>query len=250
VTRVAIDCFPAKDSMLPSDIGRGKLTWGDLRKQRDLFTLQFSAASSLSKDPEEKRGEIQFLIDSGLIDKGDVSRFYQLPDLEGAYTLAGSAQEYVERIISNAIKDGDIDYAETIDLQLLKSKALAKLNQLNAADDDAVYIDRLTELLYKVMADIKNVSTLMAPEQAPPPPVQPSVMALDAGQITALSALATAVDQGMPPASARAIAALSFPSADPQALDAVIQGALPQPPAQPMAQAPAPGIPVQNGGMQ
>lgn len=250
VTRVAIDCFPSKDSMLPSDIGRGKLTWGDLRKQRDLFTLQFSAASSLSKDPEEKRGEIQFLIDSGLIDKGDVSRFYQLPDLEGAYTLAGSAQEYVERIISNAIKDGDIDYAETIDLQLLKSKALAKLNQLNAADDDAVYIDRLTELLYKVMADIKNVSTLMAPEQAPPPPPQPSVMALDAGQITALSALATAVAQGMPPASARAIAALSFPSADPQALDAVIQGALPQPPAQPMAQAPAPGIPVQNGGMQ
>ena len=245
VARVAIDVFPAGDQILPKDIGRGKLSWGDLRKQRDLFSIQFSAASSLSKDPEEKRNEIQFLIDMGRIEKGDVSRFYQLPDLEGAYTLAGSANEYVERIISNAIKTGDIDYGQTIDLQLLKSKALAKLNQLNAADDDAIYIDRLTELLYRVMEDIKNIGKLMAPEQAPPPPPQPSALALDAGQITALSALATAVAQGMPPASARAIAALSFPNADPKALDAVIQGAIPAPP--PVA--PAPGIPM-NGGMQ
>ena len=42
-----------------------------------------------------------------------------------------------------------------------------------------------------------------------------------------------------------AIAALSFPNADPKALDAVIQGAIPAPP--PVA--PAPGIPM-NGGMQ
>jgi hypothetical protein len=253
VARVAIDVFPAGDSILPKDIGRGTLSWGDLRKQRDLFSIQFSAASSLSKDPEEKRNEIQFLIDMGRIDKGDVSRFYQLPDLEGAYTLAGSAGEYVERIISNAIKMGDIDYAETIDLQLLKAKALAKLNQLNAADDDPVYIDRLTDLLYKVMADIKNIGALVAPEQAPPSPPPPSSMALDAGQMTALSALATAVHGGMPPASARAIAALSFPNADPKALDAVIQGALPPPPpvAMPMAPRPAPPVGIPNiGGMR
>jgi hypothetical protein len=256
VARVSIDVFPGKDPILPRDIGRGKLTWGDIRKQRDLFSVQFSAASSLSKDPEEKRNEIQFLIDSGMIDKGSIARFYQMPDLEGVYTLASSAENYVERIIQNAIKDGQIDYAETIDLQLLKSKALAKLNQLNAADDDPLYIDRLTDLLYKVLADIKNVGALVAPEEQKAPPPPPSTMALDAGQMTALSGLATAVAQGLPPASARAIAALSFPAADPKVLDAVIQGALPPPPPVPapvqglMAPRPMAGIPSMNGGVQ
>ena len=254
VSRVAIDCFPGKDNILPTDIGREKLTWGDLRKQRDLFSVQFSAASSLSKDPEEKRNEIQFLIDSNLIDKGSVAKFYQLPDLEGVYTLASSAENYVERIISNAIKNGDLDYSQTVDLNLLKSKSLAKLNQLLAADDDAEYVDRLTDLLYKVMADMKNISLVINPEAPAPPAPPPSSMALDAGQMSALSALVAQVAQGLPAASARAIAGLSFPSADPALLDAVIQGALPPPvepqaPLPPMAKVPM-GITSLQGGVQ
>lgn len=242
VARVAIDCFPAGDPMLPRDIGRGKLTWGDLRKQRDLFTVQFSAASALSKDPEEKRQEIQFLIDSGLIDKGSVARFYQMPDLEGVYTLATSAENYVERIIQRAIKEGDVEYDATIDLNLLKSKALSKLNQLNAADDDPIYIDRLVELLNQVLGDIKDCATLANPEPPPPPPPPPADMALDAGQITALSTLAMQVQQGLAPESAMAIAQLSFPNADPSVLNAVIQGAMQAPPPATV------GIPP--GGMQ
>jgi len=253
VSRVAIDCFPGKDSILPKEIGRDKLTWGDLRKQRDLFSVQFSAASSLSKDPEEKRNEIQFLIDSNLIDKGSVAKFYQLPDLEGVYTLASSAENYVERIINNAIKNGDVDYSQTVDLNMLKSKSLAKLNQLLAADDDPLYVDRLTDLLYKVMADMKNISLVINPEAPQPPPPPPSSMALDAGQMSALSALVAQVAQGLPPASARAIAGLSFPSADPALLDAVIQGALPPPvapvePLPPLAKPPM-GITSLQGGV-
>lgn len=247
VSRVAIDCFPSGQSILPKDIGRGKLTWGDLRKQRDMFSVQFSAASALSKDPEEKRNEIQFLIDSGLMDKSSVARFYQMPDLEGVYTLASSAENYVEKIINSAIKEGNTDYSETVDLQLLKSKALGKLNQLMAAGDDAVYVDRLTELLGKVLADIKHIQGVMTPD-TPPPPADPSATSLDAGQIKALSDLAAAVSAGMPPASARAIAGISFPQADPKALDAVIQGAI-KPPVAPAAPPVGPvGIPPNTGG--
>ncbi len=229
-TRVAIDCFPSGQSILPKDIGRGKLTWGNLRKQRDLFTVQFSAASSLSKDPEEKRNEIQFLLDQNIIDNASVKKFYQMPDLEGAYTLATSAEDYVDRIISEAIKNGTMEYAGTVDLMLLKSKALTKLNQLNAADDEQKYIDRLVELLNKILFDIKNVATLSNPQEAPPPP-PPSQSALDAGQMKALSDLAVLVRNGMPVDSALAIAKVSFPSVDEQLLNAVIQGAVPPAPA-------------------
>ena len=245
VARVTIDVFPASDAILPKDIGRGKLTWGDLRKQRDLFSIQFSAASSLSKDPEEKQNQIQFLIDQGLIDKGSVARFYQMPDLEGAYTLATSAENYCERIIQKAIKSGDTDYAETVDISLLKNKALSKLNQLNAADDDPIYIDRLIQLLNKILADAKTIGGAMNPAPPAPIPPPPSTMALDAGQMTALAALITQVSQGMlTPESARAVAGLSFPAADPKALDAVIQGATPQPPEIPPQAMVPPGTPV------
>lgn len=239
VARVAIDCFPKNQSILPRAIGRDKMTWGDLRKQRDLFTVQFSAASALSKDPEEKRNEIQFLLDQGLIEKGSVSRFYQMPDLEGVYTLATSAEDYVERVISNAVKTGDIEYTETIDLMLLKSKALAKLNQLNAAGDEAVYINRLVELLNKVVADIKNVALLSNPQDAPPPP-PPSESALDAGQIKALSELAMQVVNGLPRDSALAVAKISFPAAPEELLKVVIDGALPE---GPPVQTPLPAAP-------
>ena len=232
VSRVAIDCFPSGDSILPKDIGRGKLSWGDLRKQRDLFTVQFSAATSLSKDPEEKRNEIQYLIDSGLIDKGSVAKFYQLPDLEGVYTLATSAEAYVEKIINNAIRNGVVQYAETVDLQLLKSKALTMMNQLMAAGDDPKYVDNLTELLVKVITDQKNMLAVMNPE-APPPPQDPSALALDAGQIKAISELVMQIQVGLPLDSARAILALSFPSVPGEQLDAIIAGASAQPPAPP-----------------
>jgi len=235
--RVAIDCFPKSQAILPKDIGRGKLTWGDLRKQRDLFTVQFSAATSLSKDPEEKRNEIQFLLDQGLIEKGSVSRFYQMPDLEGVYTLATSAEDYVERIISKAIKTGEIEYTGTIDLMLLKNKALSKLNQLNAADDDPVYINRLVDLLGKVLEDIKHVAILSNPQDAPPPP-PPSETALDAGQIKALSELALQVSQGLPRDSALAVAKISFPAVDEALLNAVIDGAIPAPVQMPIQSAP------------
>lgn len=242
-SRVAIDCFPASDPILPRDIGRGKLTWGDLRKQRDLFSVQFSAASSLSKDPEEKRNEIQFLIDSGLIDKGAVAKFYQMPDLEGVYTLSTSAEAYVEKIINNAVKNGKIEYAETVDLQLLKSKALAMMNQLMAAGDDPKYVDNLTNLLVKVIDDQKKMISVMNPE-TPPPPSDPSALALDAGQIKAMSEVVLQVSQGMPPESGRAILALSFPAAPPDQLDAIISGAIPQTSSTPVT----PIIPIPPGG--
>jgi len=243
VARVAIDCFPGKDRILPNDIGRGKLTWGDLRKQRDLFSLQFSAASSLSKDPGEKRGEIQFLIDAGLIDKSTVAKFYQMPDLEGVYTLASSSSLYCDRVINNAIKDGNVDFSETIDLDDLKTKALGKLNQLNASGDDSIYINRLQDLLYRIMDAEKHIGAV---EQGPPPPAPPppSTTALDSGQIQALAALASSP---LDPAKARAIAGLAFPQADPQALDSIFTS--PAPMVQNGPQAPMPMAPP-IGGMQ
>lgn len=228
VARVAIDVFPAGDPILPVDIGRGKLKWGDLRKQRDLFSVQFSAATSLSKDPEEKRNEIQFLMSIGKLEASDVPRLYQLPDLEMAYTLASSAANYVDMIINDAIKTGNMEYAETVDLQLLKNRAIGKLNQLLAADDDAKYVDRLAELLTKVMGDIKNINAVMNPQNAPPPPPSnPQDSTLNGIQIQSAVELAMSISRNeLSPESGRAIMQLAFPDAPPQILDAVIQGAV------------------------
>lgn len=230
--RVAIDVFPEGDSILPADVGRAKMTWGELRKQRDLMSIQFSAANNLSKDPNEKRREIEFLIQNNVISPNDVARFYQQPDLEGAYTVARAASEYCDSIIYQAIKTGKTDYLESVDLQLLKAKCLAESNKMLAASDDAIYVDRLNALLAKVLKDIENVGSLMNPKaDTPPPPSEPGKLVLDAGQIKAISDVASQVMSGALSAkSASAILSLAFPNSPQDLVALIIQGATEQAP--------------------
>jgi hypothetical protein len=214
VVRVAIDCFP-KGKPVIKKVGLDKVTWGDARRQRDTFSLQFSAASSLSKNPESKMAEIEFMQSQGLIDRSQIAQFYDQPDLQGAFSEVNAELNYVECIIDRCIKDGDTEFNETVNLDLLKKKVLKQINLMEAAGDEQKYIDRLVELLKAVNDMQKSLeqwttpappATPPVPAPPPPPPEPIRSTVLDGSQITAIAGLQAQVKSGqIDPASAVAL---------------------------------------------
>lgn len=170
VARRCVDIWPKGEDVLPSLKTRANVKWSDVKRAKDKFTIQFSAASSLSRDPSTKLEQIQQLIGMGYVDQDTAASLLQLPDLNGAYSLATSAYDYVSKIIERAVEDQDFDYVETANLELLERETVKKINQLEAADDDRKYINNAIKLLEKVRADLETIGG----GAIPPPPVPPA----------------------------------------------------------------------------
>lgn len=224
--RVAIDCFPSDQRILERPGKNERVTWGDVRKQRDLFHIQFSAASSLSKDPNEKFQQIQMLANMGLIDKSQMRHFAQLPDLQGVYTAIDSSHNHGEAVIERCIKTGDITYLETLDGMDFEKQIVSRLNQMESAGDKKEYIDNLTKLLVKVNTTNKVISQ----KNAPPPPPEPfRDQSMDSGQIQNLALILEKLNAGtITPQMARPLLMAAYPKIPP----ALIQQ-MTAPPAQP-----------------
>ena len=172
VARRCVEVWPGNDQILPNEKTRAKVKWSDVKKAKEKFTIQFSAASALSRDPSTKLEQIQQLMTMGYVDQDMGASLLQLPDLNGAYSLATSAYDYVSKIIERAVEKGDFDYVETANLNLLEREAIKKINQLEAADDDRKFINNAIKLLEKVRADLELMGTTPPAqvEQQPQPP--------------------------------------------------------------------------------
>ena len=243
VVRVAIDCFP-KGKPVIKKVGIDKVTWGDARRQRDTFSLQFSAASSLSKDPQEKQNEIEFMSQMGLIDQSQIAQFYEQPDLQGAFSSVNAEANYVDCIIDRCIKEGETEFNETVNLELLKKKILKQINLMEAASDEQKYIDNLVKLLKAVDSMQKSLvqwmtpappATPAPPETPPPPPTPPEPIrseVLDGSQITAMAAVLAQMKSGAVGISeGSALLSLAAPNAPPEIfmkLTQVVQQPIPQ----------------------
>lgn len=223
VSRVCIDCFPKDKEIIKKKYEGKQITWGDVRNARDSFNIQFSAASSLSRNPEERRNEIKDLLDLGVIEKGQVSRFYQQPDLESAYTLATANEDYASKIIDTCVRTGDISYQATADLETLMKMALKRYNQMMAAGDKEEFTDRLLELITKIDDERQKVEKSLQPPPQSPPPEPMKDSALDSGQIMSLTAILEKVASGViPQQSASVILGAAFPKLPPQAVEAMM----------------------------
>jgi hypothetical protein len=234
VARVCIDVLPEKDRLLPKKIGRSNITWGDVRKSRDLFSIQFSAASALSKDPEQKMSQIDKMYSMGLIDKAMIADLMDMPDLERAESLASSSYNNCQKIISNAIKTGSTDYLPTVDIELLKSLSVRELNILQSNEDDQAYIDNLSKLVIKVVDDAETLKKIALPadEQAGPPP-DPSAQMMEPGQAAQLLGFVKSLNLGeIDENQFSTLLKLVYPTID----ESLVSGLIKSPPADPALQ--------------
>lgn len=174
IAEICIDVLPDDLEVLPRRSVRSDIKWRDVRKQRELFNIQFSAASSLSKDPQTKMGQIEKLISMGMINQDIASSLLDMPDLEGAYSIATTSYDATSAIIDTVINTGDYDLTGIENLpQLLKETANTMMRMI-ASGEKREALDRLISFTNKI---VSATAELSAPPEPPMPQEVPEPQA-------------------------------------------------------------------------
>lgn len=164
VAKVCIEIFPGEDKILPSKLGTASITWGEVKKERDNYSMQFGASSALSKDPQVKMEQIEKMKSMGLIkDDAILSSLMDIPDLERAYSVETASLDVCERIIERSVENDLFDFYETVNLEQLYNLVVYYINRLDANDEDVKVIQRLVKLLSVVNYKIDEYQASINP---------------------------------------------------------------------------------------
>lgn len=173
---VCIDVFPDDADIVSGKYAAKAAKWRDVKKMRDSYNITFAAASALSKDPTRRLNEIDALVQRGMIPKEMAASLMQIPDVEGAYSVATAAYDYAQVVIERAIEEGRIDFEGVTNLDLLFAEATRWLLQLSADEANEKYIGNLRRLIEAVNEKAKEVETPAAPPPGPAPGPAPAPM--------------------------------------------------------------------------
>lgn len=147
VAKRIIELFPSDEDILPESKNRLSIKWKDIKKSKDKFSIQFSAADSLSKDPMLKMKQIDYLQAKGYIPASRVPSLLQLPDLELGYSFAANNLNAIQAIIDDCIDNENYDIPPYISLESLKPEILNTCLQLRAnGSQNNKDIDKLLKL--------------------------------------------------------------------------------------------------------
>lgn len=161
LAKTVIAVIPDTADILPNTKQSKSFKWSDVKKQSDLFKVQYSAQSALSKDPQEKLKQVLQLREQGFLSNYEVPLYLDLPDLQNAYEGAQAVENAVDALIERCIEEGDTDIPEYIDYQQLAQKITIVENQLSASytgnkknDED---VDLSIECLQTLEAKLMNI---------------------------------------------------------------------------------------------
>lgn len=198
IYNVMIDVYPENDDILPQRINRANIKWSEIKKQREMFSMQSSLASVLSKDPKVKMEQIEKLQAGNIINPNQAASLLDLPDLEGAYNAASASYDCAMKIIERAIDSDQYDFYPVINLKQLLDECVRTLLQLDAVDEDPKILKRLVKLIDIVTAKMNEVTNLQNPPAPPVPPPLPPVkdVTMDGKQIEAIMGILAGVKTG------------------------------------------------------
>lgn len=130
VTRKLIEIIPEDVEILPADKYQSTMTWSTLKEQNNLYKVQYSAATALSKDPAERAKQIIQMSQIGLIAPSKAAELMDMPDLTDVYTDAESAEMAVAAVINNAVEYDLYDVPDYVSLTSLAREITLEQNQL------------------------------------------------------------------------------------------------------------------------
>lgn len=178
-----IDIFPDTEELLPKRRARSITTWGDIKKEREMFNIQYSASNSLSKDPKVKMEQIEKLIAMKIIEPSTASTLLEMPDIENAYSIATAAYDMNEKTIERVIEDGpSIDEAtgiakfyfyEGTNIQQLFAQTLNTLFRLDANDEKPEVLENLAAFVRQLKGMMDEINGALQPPPPPPGPPMP-----------------------------------------------------------------------------
>lgn len=130
VTKKFIEVVPADTEILPSNEWVSSMKWSDLKEQSNLFKVQYSAATSLSKDPAERAKQIIQMSQVGLITPSKAAELMDMPDLTDAYSDAEAMEMAVAAVISNAVDHDKYFIPDYVSFTSLTREICSEQNQL------------------------------------------------------------------------------------------------------------------------
>lgn len=151
LAKALISVVPEDEDILPSDNYTKSFKWKDVLESRDLFKLQYSAQSALSKDPQEKLKQVLQLREQGFLSNYEVPIYLDLPDLQSAYEGAQAIENAIDALIDDCIENGTTDVPEFIDYEQLAQRIVIVENQFAASytgnkKEDAEVDEAITNL--------------------------------------------------------------------------------------------------------
>lgn len=136
LAKVIIEVLPEKENILPESLNNSSMKWKDVKEQTDLFKIQYSTATSLSKNPSEKIKQIMQMSQIGMIDQSQIAKYLDMPDLRNAFDKASAANDGVEQCIDRAIMYEDYDIPDFVNYQNLAQAIAVEENRLYAEMTD------------------------------------------------------------------------------------------------------------------
>lgn len=159
VTRKLIEIIPEDFEILPADKYQSTMTWATLKEQNNLYKVQYSAATSLSKEPAERAKQIIQMSQIGLITPSKAAELMDMPDLTDAYSDAECMEMAVAAVINNAVEYDLYDIPAYVSLTSLAREISLEQNQLfismSAGKDNSEVAESLKRLnkLDAIVAD-------------------------------------------------------------------------------------------------
>ena len=159
VTRKLIEIIPEDFEILPADKYQSTMTWAALKEQNDLYKVQYSAATSLSKEPAERAKQIIQMSQIGLITPSKAAELMDMPDLTDAYSDAEAMEMAVSAVINNAVEYDLYEVPTYVSLTSLAREISLEQNQLfismSAGKDNSEVAESLKRLnkLDAIVAD-------------------------------------------------------------------------------------------------
>lgn len=173
LAEICVEVFPKEADVLPAAIDRARVKWGDIKGQKDLFRVQFSAGAALAKDPATKIQQIQQLKALGINLDPILPQLLEIPDLETAYSVTTASYDYVQTVIEKAIETGDVDFLDVVNMEMLFTEAARWLLRLSADEANKKYIENLVKLIEEVQA--RQTELANPPPPAPGPDVNAAI---------------------------------------------------------------------------
>lgn len=165
VAQTCIDVYPQDEDILPRKVGTAKMKWGDVARERDNMSIQFSPASALSKDPKVKMEQIEKMIAMKMIPADRAAEMMEIPDLEREFSIETASLDVCERIIERAVEEEKYDFYETVNIQQLFTLTNFYINRFDANDESPKVMDRLVTL-YNIIKGLMNTVNAAVVESA------------------------------------------------------------------------------------
>lgn len=165
IVNACIQVYPKSEKILKFLNKGSLLTWGKLREKIDEFSIQFTDVSNLSKDPAVKLQQIEKMLAMGFIQGDTAAAMMEVEDEDNAFAIATVSYEYTQKVISDALNYGKIDFMELGSYDQLFSEITKELMRLKIDEAPDEQLKNMGKLLNAVFAKMNAAKETMKGQQ-------------------------------------------------------------------------------------